>query len=349
MREAATNIITYRPGLRAYTTPRGIRVIEIDYWANPDHPENGEWANAQRRLTATDRDWRREMERDWSSPAGDPLFPEFSEIGAQAYIHVATKIITAPPGRPPLPVYRSYDLGERRPACVWYQYSPISDRFWFYREFMPHDLGTHHFRDAVRYLSGEIPATDLDTAARKWVDAYAAKPTGAHCPPPWFPVGTRFVDVSGKECLQRDANVINPEEKTAIAIFAAAGMYLLVVNPRVAGRNRVMRRFLKIRPDGHPGILIDPQMSESIEGWSGGWSYGPTSKDGVISDRARDDGHYINLCDAWGYGVSAVAPEDAPPPQQEPRQIGFERDGRTPRMSNPADADSLDLYETRRS
>ena len=194
----ATDVVDYQPGLRAYTTPKGIRCVEVDYWANTDRPENGEWANEQRRLYHTDRDWRREMERDWTSPAGDPFFSEFVEIGEAHYVHMASRIITGGPGKPPVPVYRAYDLGELRPACIWFQYSPISDRLWFYREFMPHDLGTHHFRDAVRYLSNQLPYEVLDPAARRWVDHYASKPSGAHCPPPWFPPGTHFVDVSGK-------------------------------------------------------------------------------------------------------------------------------------------------------
>jgi hypothetical protein len=286
------------------------------------------------------------MERDWSSPAGDPYFSEFVEIGADRYVHVAHKIITSSPGKPPTPVYRSYDLGERRPACTWFQYSPVSDRLWFYREFMPHDLGTHHFRDAVRYLSGQLDLASLDPAARRWVDAYASKPNGSHCPPPWFPLGTHFVDISGKEALQGQANVILPEERTAIDIFAAAGMHIIWVNPRVEARGRLMRRFLKIRSDGFPGLFLDPQMGETIEGFNGGWSYANPTKDQIVSDRVRDDGHLINLFDAAGYGVSAVCPLDPPVVRQAPRVVGY-RDGRTPILSNPDD-DSMDLYENRR-
>jgi hypothetical protein len=327
--QSIRDIVEYRRGLRAYTTPRGIRCVEVDYFANPEHPENGEWANGQRILYATDRDWRREMERDWSSPAGDPYFPEFSEVGVDKYVVMVRNIIVAPRGKAPIPVYRCYDLGERRPACVWLQYSPLSDRFWAYREFMPHDLGTHYFRDAVRYLSGQIELGDL---------AYEARPPGTH-----------FVDITGKEALQRQSNAVLPEEKTALDIFGSVGMFFIWVNPRVEARGRMMRRFLKLRADGYPGLLIDPQMGESIEGFSGGWSYAQPTKEQMVSDRVRDDGHLINLFDAWGYGVSAIAPVDEPAPLPTPTIVGYRNDGRTPIMSRPGAMEELDLYENRRN
>ena len=319
----ATDIIDHLPGLRSYTSPRGIRVIELDWWADPSHDIN--WANSMRRLFATNRDWRREMERDWTTPSGDPFFPEFAEIGREKFILPVTQLIKGP-------VVRSFDFGRRRPAATWFQFSPRSDRLWLYREFMPHDLGTHDFRDAILHFSGQLDYGRLRDRAKRWVDSYANRPSNAHCPPPWFPLGTRFVDVAGKEALMTQANAYETEDAVAKDIFMAGGINLGIVNPRVEGRHRIVRRLLSLREDGHPGLLIDPQCEEMIEGFEGAFSYAKPTAEGVLKEEMRDDNHYINLADAFGYGVAAVVPPDTPAPTQpRGRLLGWGGDtGREP-------------------
>lgn len=333
-----TELVRYRKGLWAYTSPRGIRVIVLRLGADPD--DTPEAILKARRLYAKEKDWRREMEGDWSSPAGEAFFPIFSEIGRDRYIHMVTNLISGV-------VYRSFDFGRRHPACTWFQYSPKSDRVWGYREFMPHDLQTHEFRDAVRYLSGQLEWKDLQTRPRRWVDAYAARPSGSHCPPPWFPLGTRFLDIAGKECLQTQSNVVNPEENTAREIFAAEGMYLVVVNPRVKGRNEVVDRMLQIAPDSHPRTFLDPQMEEVIQGFDGAFCYPNPTAAVPYPNEPKDDNYFINLLDAWGYGISAVCPVDTPKPEDKPRVIGY--GGRTGREEIYAPtAEEVGWYETRR-
>lgn len=312
--KAATRIVRPLPGLVSYTTPRGIRVTEIRYWANPSHDDA--WANGARPLYATHRDWRREMELDWTSPSGDPFFPEFVEVGRPHFEHTVTRLIAGP-------VYRSFDFGRRRPACTWFQYSAKSDRVWFYREFMPHDLGTHDFRDAVRHFSNELEYEKLSDRAKRWVDSYASRPSNAHCPPPWFPLGTRYINLAGKEALQQQSNAAEPEDAVAKDIFAAGGIDLVIVNPRVEGRHRIMRRLMSLRPDGFPGIWLDPQCEELILCLDGGCSYATAGRDGVIKEAMKDDGHLINLADAAGYGVAAVVPVDSPDKPKAKRLLGF--------------------------
>lgn len=329
----------YGPGLRAFTTPRGIRVIEIDYWVNPTH--DPAWANEQRRLYHTTKSWRREMERDWSTPAGDPYFPEFTEIGSHRFTHMAESLIKGP-------VFRTFDLGGRRPAAHWFQYTKAKwageppdrewqwDRLWFYREFMPHDVMVHQFVDAVKYLSNELEYSALDKPSREWVDVYAAKPSGAHCPPPWFPKGVNFLNVAGKEALQGSWTAKDPADKITADIFAARGIPLITVNPRVLGRNEVVRRFLRVYKDGWPGVFMDPQMEETIEGFNGYFCYEPLRGDKMVSDKPKKDGHYDNLLDSFGYGVVAVAPDDVPPPPKPSRLVGW-KGGRTPIYANQED------------
>jgi hypothetical protein len=324
----ASDYTVYREGLEAYTTPRGIRAIRLHWTADDEHTDT--WANEARKFYPTQRDWRREMELDWTSPSGDPFFPEFVEIGRDRFIHTVTKLVKGP-------VYRSFDFGRRRPACTWFQYSRRSDRLWIYREFMPHDLNTHNFRDAVRYLSGEAQASEISAQAMQWVDSYAARPSGAHCPPPWFPLGTKFTNIAGPECLIPQANAKESEDAVARDIFMAGGINLLVINIKVEGRHRILRRLLRVYDDGYPGVWIDPQCEEVISGFDGAWSYARHHGEKIVEEKMRDDGHFINLGDALGYGVAAVVPADKEKERPARKLLGY--GGRTGREEVYADPD----------
>ena len=313
-------------GLRLYTTPSGVRVAEVHWWARPDHDKA--WMLAERKLYV-EKDWKREQELDWSSPAGDVFLPEFNELGGRdKFVHLAKETIQGP-------IFRSYDFGHRRPAATWFQYHPGTDRVWAYREFMPHDLQTHEFRDAVRFLSGELDFHTVPDRAKRWVDAYAAKPSGQHCPPPWFPLGSHFIDVGGKEALQGQANAVQKEQAVARDIFLAGGIALLIVNPRVEGRYQILRRLLRIYEDGYPGLIIDSQMQELIEGFEGGLAYPQPSERVPIPTKPKNDEHYINLFDAFGYGISAVVPLEKEKGPEPYRLVGIK--GREELYSPPAE------------
>jgi len=320
---AIRDITDHRAGLHAFTTPRGVRVVELDLNANPEHTP--EWEQKARQAYSSEREWRREMKRDWTTPSGDPYFPEFTELGINRFVGPHTIVRRLIKGA----VYRSYDFGKRCPACTWFQYSPKADRIWLYREFLPQDLQTHEFRDAVRYLSNQLPAHQTPDRAMEWIRMYTAKPSGIHCPPPWFPLGTQFVDITGKEALSGQSNAIIPELSTVQGVFAEVGMNLIIQNPRVLFRYQVVRRLLKIYPDGLPGLLIDPQCEEAIDMFSGKLCYPDATPVTPVPTKPKNDGHLINLSDAFGYGVVMVVPADPPKPAAPKRMMGY-RDGRTP-------------------
>lgn len=325
-------------GMRCYTSLQGHRIIELDRWVDPTHTP--EWEKEERKVYASERDWRREHGRDWSSPAGFPVFPGFSELGAQRFIHMATRLIKGP-------VFRGFDFGVRRPAMVCFQYDPTQDRVWYYREFMPHELQTHAFRDACRVLCNELPYGEAPEESRRWVDMYAARPSGAHCPPPWFPLGTRFVNIAGPEAFSRQANAIDKDEAVAADIFAHGGIELLLVSPKVLGRTRIVGRFVKLWPDGLPGMLLDPQMEEAIAGFTGEYSYPEPTAANPVPTEPRKDGHFENIMDALGYGTVGVVPEDAPKGKPEPKLVGYR--GREPVYFDPAlVSDEVGWNETRR-
>ena len=320
-------------GCNAYITPRGIKVVELDYWADAARDEN--WRDREK-VKYSEKDWRRENMRDWTSAEGDTFYPEWMDNGGR------DKYVIRLPSLAKLPVVRSFDFGFRRPACTWIQYSPSQDRVWVIREFMPHDLGTHDFRDAVQFLSGRFEYSGLTDRARDWIDLYAGKAGAPQ--PPWFASTTDFFDVSGPESYRTEASAIRAtEEANAAQVFANGEIYLNMVDPPVKARTDILRRLLKIRADGFGGIILDPQNEELIEAFNGALSFEKSTKDNPIPTKPRKDGHYENLHDALGYGIVAVVPmEDRHPGEPNKRVIGY--DGRSPIYG--ADGSDLGWYET---
>lgn len=319
-------------GYLSRVTPRGIKVVRLHYSADP--LRDADWV-ASEKPKYSEKDWRRENELDWTSAEGDTFYPEFADNGKAAYIiplpHLAR-----------LPIVRSFDFGFRRPACTWLQYSPSQDRVWVVREFMPHDLGTHDFRDAVQFLSGQFDYSGLTPRARDWVDLYANK-MGAP-KPPWFASTSDFFDVSGPESYRTESSAIRAtEEANAAQVFANGGIYLNMVDPPVKARTDVIRRLLKLREDGFGGLLLDPQCEELIEAFNGALAFERSTKDNPIPTKPRKDGHYENLHDALGYGIVSVVPlEDRHPGQPNQQLVGY--DGRKP-IYRP-DGEDLGWYET---
>ena len=323
-------------GCNAFDTPRGIRVVELDFWADCDR--GVEWEQREKIKYASEKDWRRENMRDWTSAEGDVFYPEFQEHGKARYVLPLRELAK-------LPVVRSFDFGFRRPACTWIQYAANSDRVWWIREFMPHDLGTHDFRDAVQYLSGVLDYESLTPRAKDWIDLYAAKENAPK--PPWFPSTTDYFDVSGPESYRTEASAIRAtEEANAAQVFANGGIFLNMVDPPVKARVDVIRRLLKMRMDGWPGIIIDPQCEEGIQMFNGALSFERATKDNPIPSKPRKDGHFENIHDALGYGIVAVVPmEDRKPETQAPVVVGY--DGREPVYKQIGE--DLGWYESRRN
>src|SRR2546422_401361 len=162
-------------GFRARTTERGIRVVELDAWADPARGE--EWMAKARKRAASVADFEREINRNWNITSGATFYPEFGEIGREHYLYEPTELLSGP-------VIRGWDFGWRAPVCVWLQYALKSDRVYVLREFAPRGIGAHHFRDVCRYLSGQMAWEELTGPCREWVEMLAGLP-GVPTPP-WF-------------------------------------------------------------------------------------------------------------------------------------------------------------------
>lgn len=317
-------------GIRARTTPAGHRVVEIDFWAIASRRKPS-WRKKMEASLGLQR-FKREFLRNWTVGVGDAYYPEFADLGQDLYIH---KIADIPKG---ITLFRGFDFGIRHPVCIWGGYSLKQDRIWVFREFDPMGmLGTHHFRDAVAYLSGDFQG-ELEPLPRQAVDQYAFQ-TGLEAP--WFAPGLTWESISGPESGNTQANAArDPRDATAARILAAAGIWLIQQAGPVKARHEVLRRFLHVRPDGFPGLLIDPSCETLLQALNGGLTYAKETASNPLPDRPRKDGRFDDVIDALTYAVCALVPA-ADRPLARPAAVGQW----LPQPVN--DPEELDLYETR--
>lgn len=299
------------PGLAARTTSRGIRVIELDAWADP--ARGPEWMAQAKRRSASVADFEREVNRNWSITSGATFYPEFGEIGREHYLYEPTELLAGP-------VIRGWDFGWRAPVCVWLQYSLASDRVYVLREFAPKGISAHHFRDVSRYVSGQLTYDMLEAPAREWVDMLAGLPGMPKVP--WFAPGTTFVDLSGPEVnAVQSISAKDPEEATLRHVWAAGGIEFSIQSGPVKARTTVLRRLLHRRRDGRPGILISPACVDVLAMLDGGLTFKKATRVNPMPNEPKKDGRHDNTHDSLTYALVGIVPAEGVPgvtPGMEP-------------------------------
>lgn len=135
------------PGVRGWKTNDGYLVLRLHYSADPERATE-EWRNyyvVGYRGGFEGRDWRREMEIDFTAYAGEPVYSQFDS-------NTSTK-----PTRynPHIPLWRGWDFGYRHPACVWAQLWPDNTLVYLHELYPTLDrdqlagLSTHQFAKMV--------------------------------------------------------------------------------------------------------------------------------------------------------------------------------------------------------
>jgi hypothetical protein len=81
-------------------------------------------------------------------------------------------------------------------------------------------------------------------------------------------------------------------------------------------------------------------------GFEGAFSYPQETAAVPVPVKPKDDGHFINLLDAFGYGVAAVVPVGKEEGEEEPQIVGWH--GREPVFSTKKESDTVGWSETRR-
>lgn len=108
------------PGIRGWRTSEGWLVLRLHYTADPERA-TPEWIAEQLqgyRGGIEGRDWRREMEIDFSAYKGEPVYSAFP----------ADVAVRETRYRPDLPLWRGWDFGYRHPAVVFVQLWPPTEK-----------------------------------------------------------------------------------------------------------------------------------------------------------------------------------------------------------------------------
>lgn len=300
---------TWEPiqGMNFRRNSSGYCIVEMDLEADPD--KRGEdYLKECHRKQPNERLFQQEYRRNWKISEGDAYYPEWDiEGGVATYVRPIEKLLD-------WPIFRCWDFG-RRPACVWFQVDPSTERIWVIRECRPENIDTYSFRDLIKVLSGEFDIDEVDDAqekqVKKWIRKYEHD---ARYPSPingkwfhWEGVPPRFIDFGGPEANQQRAEIqSDTEARTSAEVLEAGGVYLTVSSAQWNARENVMRKVMKVREDGYPGILFDPSCVELIEAFSGALTYAkPTATDRFPSMPAKN-GTHDHLHDALSYGVIQV-------------------------------------------
>jgi hypothetical protein len=301
-------------GYETSTTGKDYRVVRIHYTADPEK-RSADWREKTKREMPDLMSWQREFEIDWSATTGLPFYPEFVRgYAADKGTFVRKLSILAKQ-----PVIRGWDFGRRKPACVWFQVSPTG-RVGVLREFCPQSIDSYNFRDAVRYLSGQLAWDDPDfqrrDRARYWIEKLKHQVDIGQLPPmPWFEPGTEFFDYSGHEAtiyksIEGEKGELNDQE-----ILASGGVELVSLPQRVTAGEYIIRRLCAPHPDGNGASLLLSQFCPVlVGGLAGGITYKKGTKINPLEDAAAKDGHFEHPHDALRYGLVGATPllEDFP-------------------------------------
>jgi hypothetical protein len=273
-------------------------VVRLHYSSDPDK-NTSEWIEEARR-GMPERGWNREYEIDYTVYEGKTFFPEFKDFNIQAETY-----------RPRETIYRGWDYGFHRPACLMTKLNQFDQWAWI-DMILGQDEGIMAFGKRVRnYCLTRYP--------------------GAYYMDVGDPAGEQITDKS---------------EKTSVQILETLGIYVKSrKQPRLQGAE-IIRQKLQMRVDGRPGLIVDPKLTAVIDGFKGGLHY-PEVKEGQPQKEFYEkDGYYDHIFDAGRYLATEMFTVIGQ--QQMPNQITSDLDGDQYKyqMGRPADEDSRnDLAE----
>ena len=314
-------------GYETRTTPRGVFVITMDAWADPTKRGSKEfWEQAQKKQPSK-KDFRREYQRDWTSPAGDAYYPEFVlNGGTDTYVF-------DPPGLLDGPILRPWDFGIRHPAILFCQLDVEHQRLFILRELMPgwmalpgaseFGIDIRSFRDTVHYLSGEWPLEALNTRAMNLVQNIHEEPS--YPTPPWIPPSPalpwQFLDFAGPEVdYTSDMPEHDSQAVTRAQVLAETGIQIQKASNSFEASEDIIRELLRVRKpcdlghgsdcEGHPGLLVSKHCPILIKGLSGGICYPKPTPQNPLPINPAKDGYFEHLHDCLRYLCTAIFPSN---------------------------------------
>ena len=209
-----------------------------------------------------------------------------------------------------LPIFRAWDFGIRNPAVVWFQVD-ANERVWVLRELRGRNINIYAFADLVQYLSGEVEFHDLPSETEETVRLWAGRLSATEGMPEvpffsWTGMPPVFMDFGGPEATFRDSRHKDTEANTDAEVLEGRGITLVVSSAQWNARGNVMRKALRMREDGYPGIIFDPSCKELIEAFNGALCFANPSPAHPDPDAPAKNGIHDHLHDALSYGLVQV-------------------------------------------
>src|SRR3990167_3485278 len=180
--------------------------------------------------------------------------------------NIATGPFTYKPGSY---MYRGWDYGFHHPCCVIVTIND-KDQAIIVKSILGKDEGIKDFGMRVRrYCEANYPGA-------KWIDA-------------GDPAGEQKSDKS---------------EETSVEMLNLLGIVVQSRKQPIGLGAEIIRNKLKMRVDGKPGLLVDPEQHDVIDGFKGGIHY-PDAKDGQEREAYEKDG-YFDHCFQAGTKVKTI-------------------------------------------
>lgn len=266
------------PGIRGWRTSEGWTVLRLHYTADPERATK-EWIEDQTRGYRggrEGRDWRREMEIDFSAYKGEPVYSDFD----------ADDSVRETLYRPDLPLWRGWDFGYRHPAVVFLQLHPASASapngvlVWLHEVYPTLD------RESMPGIkTADLAQLVLDETARVFPQAKDGTVED-------------FADPAGNQTKETS-------DFSSIEILQQYGIYPEWA--RVGRKNRIdyARRFIE-----SPGAFrINPHCALGIKALSAAYRYpeeraGGQDRDMPDLGKKVQEEPYVHLMDAFEYVVA---------------------------------------------
>ena len=280
-------------GIRTWRTVKNWCVFEVHYTADPDK-RTPEWKAKALNSMPDLQSFNREFEIDWTSTTGLPFYP----LMYKKYVEDRGYYIRVQEVPGNVLLYRGFDFGFHRPACV-FAFQDATGTLRVLREFCPKEIDVYEFRDAVKFISGELAEIpEKHSRARQWCERVA--PDG-----PWFKKGTKFLNFCGVEAKKIQTMTGDYGELNDFDVFQGGGVALSIVNQRVSAGTYILRNLMKDF-GGSPRILIDPRCTTLIAGMSGGLTFGEGNKASPLDDEIAIHPEYSHIHDALRYLVTGI-------------------------------------------
>ena len=270
-------------GLWFWHNPKNkIAVLKIHYSADPDK-DTLAWKD-QTKIGMSDADWEREYEINFEQQRGSRVIPGYAET-----IH--RKELSY---NPYLTVWRGWDFGFRRPACILTQMNEQDQWLWL-QEFMGQDVLFEEFVDFVIANTPQHVKIDGEKVPLRFRD---------------------FCDPAGVQRSDKD-------KRSSIEILQAFNIHPIYKKSNPGERARIMRSQFAVRQNGQPGAYVDLQCKIAHDGLMGGWHLPETFMAGHEDDPDKD-GFYEHLFDAAGYiAYNTIKYKAADPEKRKPKRVNY--------------------------